>query len=182
MWVALAGYLAVGSWTTRDGRSSAATLWSPDGRTWPSAPTLLPEAPSSSAGSTVVSLLGGSRGLIVSGRDGSIPDATIWWQSADGRAWHALRDYPPLGPDTGCQGEGCGLAPVGALWADGHRILGTLPGTSLVCYLSLDGGIWDPLSMTGDVPDPGPLSMTLLPGGVLATNGSTTWYGEALAG
>jgi len=42
-----------------------------------------------------------------------------------------------------------------------------------------DGQRWTALSFSGDVPDAQATQATLLPGGVLLSNGVTTWFGQA---
>ena len=39
--------------------------------------------------------------------------------------------------------------------------------------------VWNPLSMSGELPPYGRGSALVLPGGVLFTDGTDTWYGEA---
>lgn len=173
------GYVAAGAWTTGDGRSQAATLWSADGRHWPSVPALLPVAAGGSDGSTATALVDGAGGLVAEGRDMATPGAILWWQSADGRTWRPLLGYPPLGPTT-CQGEGCGLEPDGTLVGDGGRLLAMRGVPPVAAWVSGDGRAWRALSMTGDVPDQGPSIVTLLPGGVLVTDLTTTRFGEAI--
>lgn len=170
------GYVAAGRWIASGSRSRAATIWSPDGRNWPAAPTLLP-APEPGTlvvgvGSTVHSLVQGADGLIAEGGDTEIPGSAWWWQSADGRSWRSLPGYPPVGP-TG------GLDPDGSLVDDGARMIAIRGGQYAAAWVSRDGVAWRRLSMTGDVPPGEPLAWTVVPGGILATNGSTSWFGEA---
>ena len=64
---------------------------------------------------------------------------------------------------------------------DGARLVAIRGGLGAVAWGSRDGATWRRLSMTGDVPHE-PVAWTLLSGGVLATDGTTSWYGEAIAG
>ncbi len=174
------GYVAAGTWPTANGQARAAVLWSRDGRHWPTTPTFLPSAARAAAGSTVSFVFAAAHGLITVGRDLEIPGSIMWWQSADGRSWRLLSGYPPIGPDKTCLGEGCGLGPAGMLLGDGLRMVAMRPVPGAAAWVSTDGGTWRQLSMSGDVPEGGPLTATLLPGGVLATDGTTSWYGQAL--
>jgi hypothetical protein len=165
---------------------TAATLWSADGRSWVA--TTLPLTapgvvlPRTGPASTVTSLVVGRSGLIAEGGWQAIPGgATLWWQSSDGRHWRLLDGYPPLGPTT-CTGEGCGGQPDGVLVGDGQRMVAVRGGQDAGAWTSSDGRAWRRLSVTGDVPDGPADPAVLLPGGVLLSDGSTTWFGEALAG
>lgn len=175
------GYVAVGRWTTTDRRAQVASLWSSDGRHWPELPTIL--SPTLGAGSDVgpadVSLIVGRDGMVAVGRGVMAPDITLWWSSSDGRRWAAMPTFPPLGP-TICN-EGCGIAPNGALIGDGHRMLATRGGTDAGLWTSSDGLTWSRLAAAGDVPAEQATRAVLLPGGVLLTDGTTTWYGAAEA-
>jgi hypothetical protein len=175
------GYVAVGRWPTGDNRREAASLWSGDGRHWSESPALLPTSSDtgSNVGSAVTSLVVAGDGIIAVGRDDTTPGATLWWQSSDGRRWQPLPTFAPLGPMT-CTGDGCGLQPNGALAGDGQRMLAVRGGPDAGAWESLDGHSWRQLDMTGEVPGGDATQVTLLPGGVLVTDGSTTWFGEAL--
>jgi len=122
----------------------------------------------------------GRDGLIAVGEVDSTPGATLWWQSADGRDWRPLPGFLPLGPTT-CTGHGCGLQPNGALAADGDRMVAVRSGADPGVWTSFDGLKWQWLPVTGDVPDGQATQAILLPGGVLLSDGRTTWFGEALA-
>jgi hypothetical protein len=179
-----AGYVAVGRWTTSGTLGSAAALWSTDGRRWARTPTFLPTSSrvgsgvGSTEGSAAVSLLVGPEGIVALGRDPATA-ATIWWHSPDGRRWSALPDFPPLGPST-CGGYGCGLDPDGALVGDGQRFVALRGGPAAAAWVSGDGRSWDAVAMTGDIPTADATRATLLPAGVLLTDGSTTWWGAAI--
>lgn len=178
------GYIAVGRWSERGTLGSAAALWSADGRRWARTPTLLPSSSrtgsgvGSTEGSAALAVVVGPAGVVALGRDPAT-SATIWWQSPDGRQWTALPDFPPLGPST-CGGYGCGLDPDGRLVGDGQRFVAVRGGPAAAAWTSADGRSWSRLRMTGDLPTADATRATLLPTGVLLTDGSTTWWGEAL--
>ena len=174
------GYLAVGRWLSTASTPEAASFWSSDGRRWSKNPTILPTRPAagSDVGSAVASLVVGQDGIIAVGRGVTTPGATLWWQSPDGRRWVALPRFPPLGPTT-CTGEGCGSQPNGALVGDGHRMLALRGGADSGVWTSSDGLAWRRLSVTGDIPGGQATQAVLLPGGVLLSDGTTTWFGEA---
>jgi hypothetical protein len=109
------------------------------------------------------------------------PESALWWQSSDGRDWRRLDGYPPLGPRI-CTGEGCGAGPDGILVGDGQRMVAVRGGPDAAAWTSADGLAWRQLTGTGDLPDTRVLEVVLLPGGVLLSDGSTTWFGEALMG
>ena len=178
------GYVAVGRWTANGTLGSAAALWSVDGRRWARTPTLLPSSSrvgsgvGSTEGSAAVALVIGPKGSVGLGRDPATA-ARVWWHSPDGRHWTALPDFPPLGPST-CGGYGCGLDPDGALAADGQRFIAVRGGPDAGAWASVDGRTWSRLLMSGDVPTAEAARATVLPTGVLFTDGSTTWWGEAV--
>ena len=174
------GYVAVGSWRQAGGPTRAAALWSADGRHWPKTPTLMPSGasgPGSAAFSNALSLHVGDQGMIAVGIGGS-PFSTLWWRSADGEHWQALPRFPPLGP-TRCGGSSCSQQPDGTLVGDGQRMVALRPGADGAGWVSTDGQRWTALSFSGDVPDAQATQATLLPGGVLLSNGVTTWFGQA---
>jgi len=174
------GYVAIGSWRTAGGPTQAAALWSADGRHWPKTPNLMPSGASGSgpaAFSNALRLNVGDQGMIAVGIGGS-PFSTLWWQSADGKHWQALPRFPPLGP-TLCDGPSCSLQPNGTLVGDGHRMVALRRGANGAGWASTDGQRWTALSFSGDVPDAQATQATLLPSGVLLSNGVTTWFGQA---
>lgn len=178
------GYLAVGGRWVDAGHQNAAALWSTDGEHWASGgPLQLAER----AGVTLVSsgpswsaahVLAGSAGFLVTGGLGGAPGAVLWWQSDDGRQWQALIGYPPLGAWP-MQGEGAGGQPYGVLVADGRQIVACRGGSQAAAWTSADGATWTKLTTSGDVPSEQATTATLLPGGVLLSDGTTTWYGQA---
>ncbi len=174
------GFVAIGGWMKGAGPGRAAALWSADGRHWPKTPTLLPTAASGSdtpVVSNAVTLTVGAHGMVASGIGGSA-GAALWWRSPDGRRWQALQTFPPLGATT-CHGASCGLQPNGTLVGDGHRMIAWSGGAAAAALVSTDGKRWTALGLTGDIPDAQAMQATLLPGGVLVSDGTTTWYGQA---
>lgn len=175
------GYVAIGTWM-RGGSARAAALASADGRHWPKTPTLLPTATSGSARpavSNAVTLMVGDHGMIAVGIGGS-PGAALWWRSLDGRHWQPLQTFPPLGATT-CGGANCGLEPNGTLIGDGHRLVAVRGGTDAVALVSTDGLRWTALDLSGDIPSAQATQAILLPGGVLVSDGTTTWFGQAVS-
>ncbi len=175
------GYVAVGHWMNGDGMGAAASLWSPDGRHWPGSPALLPTARSVGpvVGSVVGSLAIAEGGMVAIGRGLTSPGAVLWWSSRDGRHWSALPSFPPVGPTT-CVGEACGRQPGGTLAADGRSIVALRGGRDAAAWVSTDGRSWRRLTVSGQLPDLDANAATLLPTGVLLTNGPTTWFGQAI--
>jgi hypothetical protein len=175
------GYVAAGRWMTSDTRSGAASMWSADGRDWSSGPILLPTSSKaeSDGESAVASLVAGRDGMIAVGHGDTTPGATLWWQSSDGRRWRPLPTFAPLGPSP-CSGDGCEHRPDGVLAGDGERLLAVRGGPDAGAWESSDGHAWRRLDMTGDLPGGDAREATLMPGGVLVTDGSSTWFGEAL--
>jgi hypothetical protein len=102
----------------------------------------------------------------------------LWWQSADGRDRRPRPTYPPLGP-TGWTGEGCRSGPNGTLVGDGQRLVALRGGTDAAVWTSSDGLAWQRLPVTGDLPGEQATQSVLLPGGVLLSDGTTTWFVEA---
>jgi hypothetical protein len=176
------GYVAIGRWMPTESRREAVSLWSRDGRQWSGTPTILPRAPhaGSDVGSAGTSLVIGLDGMIAVGRGGTTPGAALWWQSANGRDWRPLPTFPPLGT-TACPGDGCGPQPNGALVGDGQRMVAVRGGPDAGAWTSSDGLAWQRLHVAGDLPSEQATQAILLPGGVLLSDGTTTWFGEAQA-
>jgi hypothetical protein len=178
------GYTAVGYLSVDADHFRAVALRSVNGATWTgpysldmataSGITLASTGPSWAATALVV----GRDGLIAVGDSIATPGAALWWQSANGRDWLPLPTYAPLGPTT-CTGEGCGSQPNGALVGDGHRMVAVRGGAEAGVWTSADGLAWQRLSVTGDIPGEQATQAVLLPGGVLLSDGTTTWFGEA---
>ena len=174
------GYVAIGAWI-RGGSVGAAALWSADGRHWPKTPTLLPTSASGSgtpAFSNAVTLMVGDHGIVAMGIGGSA-GAALWWRSTDGRQWQPLPTFQPLGAST-CGGANCGLQPTGTVIGDGHRLVAVRGGSDAAALVSTDGQRWTALGLSGDIPT-AHAQAVLLPGGVLVSDGTTTWFGEAVS-
>ncbi|HXR26293.1 MAG TPA: hypothetical protein VN771_00390, partial [Candidatus Baltobacteraceae bacterium] len=153
------------------------------GRQWSELPAILPTAPPGpDAGSAVGSVVVGSGGVIAVGR--GVTSATLWWQSTDGRHWQSLSGYPPPGPTT-CAGEGCASQPDGSLVWDGARMVAMRGGADGGVWTSTDGRAWRTVAVSGDRPDTQATAaglgktLVLLPGGILVSDRTTTWFGEA---
>ena len=175
------GYVAVGSWKTRDARPEPATLWSGDGQTWPAAPTLLPPPARMGSGieAAVDSLVATRDGVIAIGREAATPGGSVWWRSRDGRHWTGIPDFAPLGR-TPCPNRACGPEPNGILAGDGTRFVALRSGTDAGAWVSTDGVRWQALAVTGDPTNAEASRASVVPGGVLLSDGTTTWFGQAL--
>jgi hypothetical protein len=130
------------------------------------------------AGAEVVSLVAGRDGVVAVGHGVTTPGAVLWWRSPDGRRWTAIPTFGHLGPVT-CTGDGCWLQPDWALVGDGQWIVAVRGGPDARVWASTDGSAWREVPLSGDVPVGEARQVTLLPGGILLTDGSTTWFGEA---
>ena len=174
------GYVALGRWMSATNGREAASLRSGDGRTWSATPTILPTASAGGAdvGRTGTSLILARDGMVAVGRGAATPGAALWWQSADGRAWRALPAFPPVG-SAACAGSGCSPTPNGALVGDGQRMVAVRGGADTAAWTSSDGLAWRRLRVTGDLPGALATKAVLLPGGVLLSDGSTSWFGQA---
>lgn len=184
------GFTAVGTQQVSADQARGVAFQSTDGATW-----IGPSALLDPTASVMLASTGASWGAsaLVSARDGyiaeggylfSMPGAALWWHSADGRAWQVLPGYPPLGPTT-CIGEGCGGQPDGSLLGDGNRMVALRGGADAGAWTSRDGLAWQRLRVSGDGPDAPATAAgagsppVLLPGGILASDGSATWFGSA---
>jgi hypothetical protein len=164
------GYLAVGWTTSGAGSSGSIVLRSTDGRTWRRAD------PAGSA-RLVVSLAAGAGGFVAMASDPGTGETARWWRSADGASWTLVSGHPPLGP-AACP-DGCRDPQDGSLLGDATRLVALQGGPDGVAWTSSDGATWRPVRMTGDLPSASGLGVALLPGGVLVSDGSTSWYGAA---
>lgn len=178
------GYTAVGYLSVDADHFRAVAVQSLDGGTWTGPfPLHLMSASGVILASTGPSwaasgLVAARDGLIATGTMMATPGEGLWWHSVNGRNWRSLLNWPPLGPTT-CTGEGCGSQPNGALVGDGHRMVAVRGGADAGAWTSSDGLAWQRLAITGDIPGEQATQATLLPGGVLLSDGTTTWFGEA---
>jgi hypothetical protein len=180
-----AGFSAVGFLPIDADHVRAVALRSVDGTTWtgpyplhlisPTGAILASTADESWAANGLVAA---REGLIAVGQIIATPGAALWWQSANGRDWRPLLHWPPLGPTT-CQGEGCGTQPNGVLVGDSHRMVAVRGGPDAGVWTSTDGLAWQRLLVTGDIPSEQAMNAVLMPGGVLLSDATTTWFGEA---
>jgi hypothetical protein len=181
-----AGFTAVGALAVSEGHYRAVALESVDGDTWTGPyPLHLVSASGVILASTgpswgAAALVAARNGLVAVGTIFATPGEALWWQSANGRDWRSLLNWPPLGP-TSCNpgGEGCGLQPDGTLVGDGHRMVALRGGGDAGVWTSFDGLAWSRLPVTGVFPGEQATQAVLLPGGVLLSDGTTTWFGEA---
>lgn len=178
-----AGLTAVGSLPVDASHETAVAEQSVDGITW-TGPFALDLASASgiiraSTGASwrADALVSAQDGLIAMGRVTATPGATLWWQTANGRDWRPLPAYGPLGP-TACTGEGCGLQPNGVLVGDGGRMIALRGGSAAGAWASSDGLAWHRLPVSGELPADEATQAVLVPGGVLLSDGTTTWFGE----
>jgi hypothetical protein len=169
------GFVAVGQ--TRGASPVATALWSPDGHTWRRVADLPP--PDGSTG-VAVFLVPGAGGVVAVGINPDTASTERWWLTTDGRHWAPAAGFPPIGP-AACR-NGCPSAPDGVLAGDGIRILALRGGPDAAAWTSANGVAWQACRMTGDVPPAALGGAVLLPGGVLLSDGTTAWYGAALAG
>jgi hypothetical protein len=178
------GFTAVGALPVDTDHDRAVAFGSVDGATWTGPiPLSMPTASAFILASTgpswgATALVAGRNGLVAVGQVFATPGAALWWQSADGHDWRALPNWPPLGPTT-CQGQGCGSGPNGVLVGDGHRMVAVRGGADAGVWASADGLSWQRLPVSGDIPSEDAMNAVLLPGGVLLSDGTTTWFGEA---
>lgn len=173
------GYVAGGALTTGPDAGKAATSRSSDGRTW-TKPQPLPGASGPGDPSAVERLVTGADGLLAVGPSGSVPGLTAWWQSSDGMHWAQLDAMSPPG-STACSAWPCTGRPDGVLAGNGRRMVAVRGGADGGAWISADGAHWRPMRMEGDAPTAPGTRATLLPGGVLLSDGTTSWFGEAIA-
>jgi hypothetical protein len=180
------GFTAVGTMPVNADHDRAVAFQSVDDGTWTgpsplhlvSASGIILASTAPSWGATA--LVAARDGLIATGTVLATPGALLWWQSANGRDWRPLPTYPPLGP-TGCTGEGCRSQPNGSLVGDGHRLIVVRDGADAGVRTSTGGLAWRRLPVTGDLPAAQAMNAVLMPGGVLLSDATTTWFGEAQA-
>lgn len=188
LWGRADGYVAVGSLGASMYSWGGMALWSSDGKSWAPVDGPIVSAPSDSPYWVMGGVGAGSAGAIAFGSTQAAPGTEFWWQSSDGRHWTELFDYPPLGVYPG-PGPG-GVGGNGWLEADGTRLVALRTWTDPAAWVSFNGASWFTLTMNGDLPtgtgDPWlaagccqPMGIRVLPGGILFSNGATTWYGAA---
>jgi hypothetical protein len=115
---------------------------------------------------------------MIAGGIGGAAGAALWWRSPDGRHWQLLQTFPGFAA-TACRGVDCGSQSIGTIVGDGHRIIAWSGGATPTASVSNDGTQWTALRLTGDLPGAQATQATLLPGGVLFSDGTTTWFGQA---
>ena len=173
------GFVAVArTWPAGSSVTGSVALRSTDGRTWTSLPLRPVAVPRVGL---VDRLFQGGSGFLATGSDYGLPGTTLWWWSADGRSWRAVKGYPPIGT---CPPYVClGTEPAGDLGADGTRIVAYRGGAAPAVWTSFDGRSWTRLVVVG-----APLTLfqaggnlVVLPGGVLVSDGISTWFGETSA-
>ena len=155
-------------------------LSSTDGRTWVSERLPTRGLPAQD-GAAARRILAGPEGLIVTESDDAVPGTELWWSKVAGKAWAALKGYPPLGTWNG-EGEGSGLIPDGTLLGDGERLVAYRGDARPVAWTSSDGRSWQSLEISGESPSNAgdwPLqTLDLTPIGILATSDDgTRWFG-----
>jgi hypothetical protein len=174
------GFTAAGTLPVDADHFRAVALQSVDGHSWTGSYPLNLAFGGAMPSWGATALVAARNGLIaVGGTVSATPGAAFWWQSDNGRDWRSLLNWPPLGPTT-CQGEGCGMQPNGALVGDGHRMVALRGGADAGAWTSSDGLAWQRLAITGDIPAAQATQAVLLPGGVLLSDATTTWFGEAV--
>ena len=181
-----AGYLAVGTHQADHDHHDATTLWATDGRHWSSASMQLAwgrgtALEATRPSSVALAVVAGRNGFIVTGGTGGAPGAALWWQSDDGQHWRQLSEYPPLAAWPG-EGEGAGGQPYGVLLGDGQRIIALRGGPDAGAWSTTNGRTWTKLVIGGDMPSEQATTAALFPGGVVLSDGTTTWYGRATTG
>jgi hypothetical protein len=185
LWARVDGFVAVGAVYVDASHQAGLALWSPDGEFWSPATGPLVTASSgitlASSGPTWAAkgLIIGRDGGIATGAEGGAPGFIFWWQSRDGQHWRLLTGFPPLG-GWPTSGEGMLSQPNGSLAGDGIRIVAVRGGTQPRAWASFDGLSWQAVVMTGEMPlRQQPAQVTLFASGVLVTDESGAWFGEA---
>jgi hypothetical protein len=70
--------------------------------------------------------------------------------------------------------------PTGSLVGNGHRLIVVRGGTDPGVWTSSDGLVWSRLSVSGDIPSEQAMNAVPIPGGVVLSDRTTTWFGEAV--
>ena len=86
----------------------------------------------------------------------------------------ARADLAPPGDD------GCGSQPNATLVGVGYRMVAVRGGHDAGVWTSWDGLMWQRLPVSGDIPSEQAMNAVLLPGGVLLSDRTATWFGEAV--
>jgi len=177
------------SWTTNPTRGPDVTgpgvVWSVDGREWQAATVtgggdagsgVGSPSPSPIEGPALPALAVGQGGVVVRLLSTVDPSLDRWWRSDDGRTWEPLQD------PSGADGGGVGAAASVGMAGDGRRIVVVRGGSDGGTWVSTDGSSWTPLEADGSLPVGQPNEVVVLPGGILVSDGTTTWYGTASSG
>ncbi len=179
------GFLS-GGLRSGEGYGAAVLLHSADGASWAAEP--LPSHQLDASGSraiAVLAVLPGASGVLADGSTDDNLGSELWWRSSDGRRWSEDVAFAPLGERPCPAGGGtpggnerCGSHPDGLVAADGTRLAAVSSEGGSV-WTSSDAAAWLPLRL-----DPGARPQAidgavLFPGGVLATAGAETWWGQA---
>ncbi|HYM83305.1 MAG TPA: hypothetical protein VEY67_04055 [Candidatus Dormibacteraeota bacterium] len=174
------GYVAGGRWTA-GARPRPAVMTSVDGRRWSPPAILSTPAGLTSASAQVTRFMTAGEGVLAVGEAVGAAAPTLWWRSDGGSGWAPLDGYPPLGAWSS-SGAAQRSGPHGLVAGDGSRLVAVRTGANAGAWVSSDARSWRRLAMLGAPPDVAITSLVLLPDGVLASDGSTTWFGEAAAG
>lgn len=180
------GYIGVGNAGFGTGAIGAFRVTSPDGRHWTTSP-IRAGCGTISGSQLAAPLTAGQDGMIAQGFSQLESGAGVWtWcSSPDGRHWHAVDGYPPLGAWNG-RDECRDVCPNGLLVGDGAHLIAYGGGATQAAWSSMDGLNWAPLAVKGSEPARQRsgryyLTMQLLPLGVLAQgNHGRAWVGKLL--
>lgn len=156
----------------------AIAWWSPDGTTWSPAPVTIPAGTGASGFDAVHP---GRLGMIATTfTPEAVPGLTRWWRSASGRSWKLDSAGSPFG--SAAAGSPLAGQPIGQLSSDGNRIVVLAANTSVLRgAVSVGDGHWDPLTIGGPPAGvgSGAFEFWVVPSGILASDGTSTWFGRA---
>lgn len=169
------GFVALGA--SSPDASQPHAWWSLDGQHW--SPATVQRAP----GDAFTEVWAGASGLAATSHSGGAPGRATIWTSSDGHAWTVSR-ADPFG--VRASGEGVG-DPAGSFTGDGTRLLGW--GTQADAdgptqyWISSDATHWSELTLSGSGLSGlvGSLNAFLMRDGVLFSNDSGTWFGDAVS-
>ena len=82
--------------------------------------------------------------------------------------------WPPLAEDT------YPPADLGVRLRNAGLLLAMRGGSDAAALVSTDGQRWTSLALSGDIPT-AQTQAVLLPGGVVVSDGATTWFGQAVS-